>query len=124
MTTTQAAASGKQLGEPLLEVKNLKMKVESLTSRLEFNERRARALEGVVVYKPLEGAARAEAAPQPARPLHRSAAVLRLRPLGAVGVRPFCEALVDETLDRRGDVVGRDALDALGSFAKTQGEAL
>ncbi|MGE3512832.1 MAG: hypothetical protein AB7N65_28555 [Vicinamibacterales bacterium] len=37
-----------------IEVKNLKMKVESLTSRLEFNERRARALESVVVYKPLE----------------------------------------------------------------------
>jgi hypothetical protein len=35
-----------------IEVKNLKMRVESLTSRLEFNERRARALEGVVVYKP------------------------------------------------------------------------
>jgi hypothetical protein len=34
-----------------IEVKNLKMKVESLTSRLEFNERRARALESVVVYK-------------------------------------------------------------------------
>jgi len=38
-----------------IEVKNLKMKVESLTSRLEFNERRARALESVVVYKPSEG---------------------------------------------------------------------
>src|SRR5262245_42996156 len=36
-----------------IEVKNLKMRVESLTSRLEFNERRARALESVVVYKPL-----------------------------------------------------------------------
>jgi hypothetical protein len=35
-----------------IEVKNLKMRVESLTSRLEFNERRARALESVVVYKP------------------------------------------------------------------------
>jgi hypothetical protein len=34
-----------------IEVKNLKMRVESLTGRLEFNERRARALEGVVVYK-------------------------------------------------------------------------
>src|SRR5437773_2169330 len=34
-----------------IEVKNLKMRVESLTSRLEFNERRARALESVVVYK-------------------------------------------------------------------------
>jgi hypothetical protein len=35
-----------------IEVKNLKMQVESLTSRLEFNERRARALESVVVYTP------------------------------------------------------------------------
>ncbi len=35
-------------------VKNLKMRVESISSRLEFNERRARALEGVVVYKPSE----------------------------------------------------------------------
>src|SRR5262249_23256336 len=35
-----------------IDVKNLKMRVESLTSRLEFNERRARALESVVVYKP------------------------------------------------------------------------
>jgi hypothetical protein len=35
-----------------IEVKNLKMRIESLSSRLEFNERRARALESVVVYKP------------------------------------------------------------------------
>ena len=35
-----------------IEVKNVKMRVESLTSRLEFNERRARALESVVLYKP------------------------------------------------------------------------
>jgi hypothetical protein len=35
-----------------IEVKNLKMRVESLTGRLEFNERRARALERVVVYQP------------------------------------------------------------------------
>ena len=34
-----------------IEVKNLKMRVESLSSRLEFNERRARALESAVVYK-------------------------------------------------------------------------
>jgi hypothetical protein len=34
-----------------IEVKNLKMRVESLVSRLEFNERRARALESVVAYK-------------------------------------------------------------------------
>jgi len=37
-----------------IELKNLKMRVESLTSRLEFNERRARALESVVVYRPDE----------------------------------------------------------------------
>src|SRR5712692_2221770 len=42
-----------------IEVKNLKMRVESVSSRLEFNERRARALESAVVYKPSE----AEAAP-------------------------------------------------------------
>jgi hypothetical protein len=35
-----------------IEVKNLKMRVESMSSRLDFNERRARALESVVVYKP------------------------------------------------------------------------
>jgi hypothetical protein len=35
-----------------IEVKNLKMRVESLTSRLEFNERRARALESVIAYEP------------------------------------------------------------------------
>ncbi len=34
-----------------IEVKNLKMRLESIGSRLEFNERRARALESAVVYK-------------------------------------------------------------------------
>jgi hypothetical protein len=34
-----------------IEVKNLKMQIESVTSRLEFSERRARALESVVVYR-------------------------------------------------------------------------
>ncbi len=45
-----------------IEVKNLKMRVESLTARLEFNERRARALESVVVYKPADERAVAAAA--------------------------------------------------------------
>ena len=35
-----------------IEVKNLKMRVESMSSRLDFDERRARALEGVVMYRP------------------------------------------------------------------------
>ncbi len=37
-----------------IEVNNLKMRVESISSRLEFNERRARALEAAVVYKTTE----------------------------------------------------------------------
>jgi hypothetical protein len=35
-----------------IEVKNLKMRVDSMSSRLDFDERRARALEGVVQYRP------------------------------------------------------------------------
>ncbi len=35
-----------------IDLRNLQMRVESLASRLEFNERRARALESVVVYQP------------------------------------------------------------------------
>ena len=46
-----------------IEVKNLTMRVESMQSRLEFNERRARALEGVVVYKPSD--------PEPVEPPRR-----------------------------------------------------
>jgi len=38
-----------------IDVKNLKMRLESVSSRLEFNERRARALESVVVYRPSAG---------------------------------------------------------------------
>ena len=35
-----------------IEVQNLKMRVESLSSRVDFDERRGRALEGVVQYRP------------------------------------------------------------------------
>ena len=47
-----------------IEVKNLKMRLESVSSRLEFNERRARALESVVVYK-------SSSDEQPARQQHQ-----------------------------------------------------
>ena len=50
-----------------IEVKNLKMRVESIASRLEFNERRARALEEVVAYKTAE--ADEPPAPRPAPPV-------------------------------------------------------
>ena len=50
-----------------LEVKNLKMRVESVSGRLDFSDRRARALESVVQYKPGSGpAAELAAAPTPA----------------------------------------------------------
>jgi hypothetical protein len=35
-----------------IEVKNLKMRVESMDARVDFSERRARALEGAVMYRP------------------------------------------------------------------------
>ena len=38
-----------------IEVKNLTMRLESMSGRLEFSERRARALESAVVYKPAPG---------------------------------------------------------------------
>ena len=43
-----------------MELKTLKMRVESISSRMDFDERRARALESVVQYRP--GAAAEEAA--------------------------------------------------------------
>lgn len=51
-----------------IEVKNLKMRMESLSGRLDFSDRRARALESVVQYRPGTGPAaeQAEAAPAPA----------------------------------------------------------
>src|SRR5206468_9184229 len=49
-----------------IETKNLKMRVESLSSRLEFNERRARALESAVVYKPSEEERPSRPSPPPA----------------------------------------------------------
>jgi hypothetical protein len=57
-----------ELTRTSIEVKNLKMRVESMSSRLDFDERRARALEGVVLYRPgaaapLQPPAGAEARP-------------------------------------------------------------
>ena len=44
-----------------IEVKNLKMRIESLSSRFDFSDRRARALEAVVQYRPGTGPAAEEA---------------------------------------------------------------
>lgn len=48
-----------------IENRNLKMRLESLSSRMDFDERRARALEGVVQYRAGTGPAR-DVPPQPA----------------------------------------------------------
>jgi hypothetical protein len=48
-----------------IENRNLKMRLESLSSRMDFDERRARALETVVQYRPGTGPSRE---PPPARP--------------------------------------------------------
>jgi hypothetical protein len=48
-----------------IEIKNLKMRLDSLASRLDFSERRVRALEGVVQYRP--EAVRRDRGPRPPR---------------------------------------------------------
>jgi hypothetical protein len=66
-----------ELTRATIEVQNLKVRVDSLASRLEFDERRARALESAVVYRPAadepssNDAARAEGPGQRNRRLHR-----------------------------------------------------
>lgn len=63
-----------------IEVQNLKMRVESLSSRLDFDERRAKALETVVEYRPAL-ARRAEGRPAGERPAPGAAAA----PAGEAG---------------------------------------
>ncbi len=48
-----------------IETKNLKMRLESISSRLDFDERRARALEGVVQFRPGTASAREQPAAAP-----------------------------------------------------------
>ncbi len=49
-----------------IEVHNMKMRVESLSSRMDFDERRARSLEGVVEYRPSAPRRQGSPRPQPA----------------------------------------------------------
>jgi hypothetical protein len=63
-----------------IENRNVKMRLESLASRMDFDERRARALEGVVQYRPGTGPSRESvASPRPvvqtAAPAHSPQAV-------------------------------------------------
>jgi hypothetical protein len=68
-----------------IEVKNLRMLVESLSTRLDFDERRARALEGVVQYRP--GTPLAPPAPAPTAPPARADEADSAAP-GAAGSAP------------------------------------
>ncbi len=71
-----------------IENKNLKMRVESLNSRMDFDERRARALEGVVQYKPGSGPSR-EPRPAPYRkPEITPVEPPPLQPAAAVSIQP------------------------------------
>jgi hypothetical protein len=63
-----------------IESKNLKMRLESLSSRLDFDERRARALEGAVQFK-----AAAAATPAMPAPVARAAEPPRYQPASAKG---------------------------------------
>jgi hypothetical protein len=75
-----------------IEVRNMNMKVESIASRLDFDERRARALEGAVQYRP--GALQAR--PLGERPAEGS------RPEGGRAVQPTGETTEGEgPADRR-----------------------
>ena len=84
-----------ELTRTSIEVKNLKMRVESMSSRLDFDERRARALEGVVMYRPgaaapLQPPAGAEARPwreRRRRPSERRTRRRRRRPRRRPGER-------------------------------------
>jgi hypothetical protein len=72
-----------------IEVKNLKMRVESLASRVEFSERRARALESVVAYKSSDDDRDEPAAPQTqSAPRPRSGANSQPQPSAAPSPRP------------------------------------
>jgi hypothetical protein len=50
-----------------IDVQNLKMRVESLSSRLDFDERRGRSLEGLVQRRGPDTPARADRGPEPGR---------------------------------------------------------
>ena len=84
-----------------IENRNLKMRIESLSSRMDFDERRARALEGVVQYR--TGTAPAREA-QAARPRHED------RPLHQVTPSTAAPARVEEPVSPA--AAGQDSAEA------------
>jgi hypothetical protein len=66
-----------------IETKNMKMRLESIASRLDFNERRARALESVVVYQPASERESIYDAPSQTPAAHQPAAHQPAAPAGS-----------------------------------------
>jgi hypothetical protein len=71
-----------------IEVKNLKMRVESVSGRLDFSDRRARALESVVQYRPGAGPAAEPAAPAAYAPAPSAGQTARREVEAAGGAAP------------------------------------
>ncbi|HUR19875.1 MAG TPA: hypothetical protein VMZ90_03650 [Vicinamibacterales bacterium] len=71
-----------------IEIHNMKMRVESVSSRMDFDERRGRALESVVQYRPSRpsGNQRPQQAPRPQAPVGTAPAVTA--PTAAVASSP------------------------------------
>ena len=77
-----------------IEVQNMRMRLESVSSRLDFDERRARSLEGVVQYRP-------NALQKPGAEADRPTSAPATAPHGDQGGRPSPEAPEAETGEKR-----------------------
>ena len=113
-----------------IEVKNLRMRVESLSSRLDFSERRVRALEGVVQYRPeaMRPRERREALPEPAAGAATEGAVAADADVAAIQAPAGRAAEADGTARRRrrrrrGRRGSRDGMPGEAPAPGTDGEA-
>jgi len=106
-----------------IEVKNLKMRVESLSGRFDFSDRRARALESVVQYRPGSGPAAepAEAAAAPGRPARRDGDAAR-RDRDAARRESDAARREGDAVGREGDAVRREG-NAAAPDGPIKGEA-
>lgn len=106
-----------------IEVKNLKMRMESLSGRLDFSDRRARALESVVQYRPGSGptAEPAETAAAPGRPARREGGAAR-RDGDAIRREGEPVRRDADTVRREGDTVRREG-EAAAPGGPIKGEA-
>jgi hypothetical protein len=108
-----------------IEVKNLKMRVESVSGRLDFSDRRARALESVVQYRPGTGPAAEPAATAVSAPAPSTAQTAR-RDVEAAGVAAPVKGEAQRARRRRrrrGRSAGAGQPVAGGAAAGEPGEA-